>query len=132
MKDLYMARTLLLLTAALLLGYPAAPTRAGYPNTTFHQQIHADRGARWFNANMSWHGPYSHVQWGHPVALIVPPTATMQTEYSWGVARTQMIPIRHQFDRPIAVITGAGTLPPSPRWPSRTQHLGVYSVRGPW
>ena len=52
-----------------------------------------------YNANRSWHGAYSNVQWGHPVALIVPPTATMQTEYSWGVGRTQMRPIQHQFAR---------------------------------
>jgi hypothetical protein len=127
-----MPRTLLLLAAAgLFWSQSGAQADAAQP-TSFQQQMHADRGARWFNANHSWHGAYSHVQWGHPVALIVPPTATMQTEYSWGVARTQMIPIRHQFGRPVAQLGYYGSLPPSPRWPSRTQHLGVYSVRGPW
>jgi hypothetical protein len=127
-----MPRTLMLLAASLLCSQLGAPAAVAGHRTSFHQQIHADRGARWHNANSSWHGAYSHVEWGRPVALIVPPTATMQTEYSWGVARTQMLPIRHQFARPVANMGGWGPLPPSPRWPSRTQHLGVYSVRGPW
>ena len=121
-----MSRTLILLAVGLTLTLASTPADAGYP------AVHADRAARWFNTNHSWHGAYSHVQWGHPVALIVPPTATMQTEYSWGVGRTQMRPIRHQFGRPVARMSGSGPLPPSPHWPSRTEHLGVYSVRGPW
>jgi hypothetical protein len=121
-----MSRSLTLLSACLALSLVGAAAEAAHPYG------HADRGARWFNANQSWHGAYSNVQWGHPVAVIVPPTATMQTEYSWGVARTTMSPIRHQFGRPVAQLTGSRPLPPSPRWPSRTQHLGFYYVRGPW
>jgi hypothetical protein len=126
-----MSRTLLMLAVCLALSGLASSALAGR-RTNLAQQVHADRGARWFNANYSWHGAYQHVQWGHPVALIVPPTATMQTEYAWGVGRTQMRPIRHQFDRPVAQPSGAGSLPPSPPWPSRTEHLGVHAVRGPW
>jgi hypothetical protein len=126
-----MRRTQLLLVACLAAGVLAGSAQARN-RTTVHQQVHADRGAQWFNANHSWHGAYSNVQWGHPVAVIVPPTATMQTEYSWGVGRTQMLPIRHQFARPVAVLGGSGPLPPSPHWPSRTQQLGYYGVRGPW
>ena len=58
-----------------------------------------NRAARWHNANTSWHGGYQNVEWGRPVALILPPTARMQTEYSWGVGRTRMSPINHQFAR---------------------------------
>jgi hypothetical protein len=96
------------------------------------RQAHADRGARWYNSNYSWHGPYSHVQWGRPLALIVPPTANMQTEYGWGVARTQMVPIHHQFDRPVALPGSRGGWSPTPPWPWSTTQMGVYSVRGPW
>ncbi len=116
-----MSRTLILLIACVTLSLPGSRAQAGHPF------VHADRSARWYNANYSWHGGYSNVEWGHPVAVIVPPTATMQTEYSWGVGRTQMSPIRHQFARPVAQLSGSGPLPPSPRWPSRTQQLGFYS-----
>jgi hypothetical protein len=93
--------------------------------------IHNDRAARWYNATRSWHGPYAHAAWGRPVALIVPPTVNMQTEYAWGVGRTRMAPINHQFARPYALpMTGATR--PAPVWPADTTQIGFYSVRGPW
>ena len=93
--------------------------------------IHNDRAARWYNATRSWHRPYAHAAWGRPVALIVPPTVNMQTEYSWGVGRTRMAPINHQFARPYA-LPMTGPVRPAPVWPSDTQQMGFYSVRGPW
>ncbi len=89
----------------------------------------------------SWHAGYYHTAWGAPVALIVPPTARMQTRMGWGVSQTTMSPIYHQFERPYpdgmtdegGVMSG-GTLPlqGTPRWPSHTDQFGVYYVRGPW
>jgi hypothetical protein len=89
----------------------------------------------------SWHGGYSHTGWGAPVALIVPPTARMQTRMGWGVSQTMMSPIYHQFERPYPSAPSAGgmampgpslPLQPTPRWPSHTDQFGVYYVRGPW
>jgi hypothetical protein len=123
-----MKRISLLLAATFLGSLVSSDLQAGHPV----YRAHADRGAYWHNANHSWHGAYQHVQYGHPLALIVPPTANMQTEYSWGVGRTMMRPIHHQFGRPVATPGYAGGTRPTPMWPSSTEQLGVYSVRGPW
>ena len=89
----------------------------------------------------SWHAGYSHTGWGAPVALIVPPTARMQTRMGWGVSQSTVTPIYHQFERPYpSAVTADGTampgpcspLYPTPRWPSHTDQFGVYYVRSPW
>ncbi|HMO13013.1 MAG TPA: hypothetical protein PKD64_07920 [Pirellulaceae bacterium] len=81
----------------------------------------------------AWHGGYYHRQWGQPLALVVPPTAAFQSQYSWGVGQTKSLPIYHQFLRPDPGASGgAGGFSPTPYWPSNTQQFGVYPVRGPW
>jgi hypothetical protein len=45
-----------------------------------------------------------------------------------------MVPIYHQFHRdyqPGAAYGGSPILP-TPKWPSHTDQLGVYPIRGPW
>jgi len=98
----------------------------------YHRSAQADRGARWFNTRVPWSAPYAHTQWGGPVALVLPPNANFQTDYSWGVARTRMTPVHHQFARPIAAPGGGATYSPTPIWPSDTNQFGVYGVRAPW
>ena len=121
-----------ILLAVVVITASASIAHAGSPFAAI-RRAHADRGAQWYNTNQSWHGGYGNVQWGHPVALIVPPTANMQTEYSWGVGRTTMTPLHHQFGRPIATPGGGiGGTRPTPLWPSSTSQFGYYSVRGPW
>ena len=91
-------------------------------------------------ATQSWHAGYSHTQYGAPVALMVPPTARMQTRWGWGVSQSTMSPIYQQFERPYPGQAGSGQpdsgtgggLLPTPRWPSHTDQFGVYYVRGPW
>ena len=80
-----------------------------------------------------WSGNYYHTMWGQPVALIVPPTAELQTHWNWGVAQTSVTPIWPQYSRefPGPYAGGRGFLP-TPRWPSSTDQFGVYYVRGPW
>jgi hypothetical protein len=80
-----------------------------------------------------WACGYYHTMWGQPVALIVPPTAELQTHWNWGVAQTAVTPIWPQFSReyPGPYYGGRGFLP-TPRWPSSTDQFGVYYVRGPW
>jgi hypothetical protein len=116
--------------AALLSASASLEAAHGYHQRTY---IYADREARFYNATVPWHGPYYNTTWGQPMALIVPPTATFQTDYSWGVARTRMTPIRHQFVRPVPPPAAGGVpLLPTPHWPSDTVQFGVYPVRGPW
>ena len=98
----------------------------------YQRRVHADRGARWFNARVPWSAPYAHTQWGSPVALVLPPISYFQTDYSWGAARTRSTPSYHQFARPVAVPGGGMTYSPTPIWPSDTNQFGVYGVRGPW
>ncbi|MEX0939370.1 MAG: hypothetical protein WDZ59_16015 [Pirellulales bacterium] len=80
-----------------------------------------------------WHGGYYHTAWGQPVALVVPPYASMHTDWAWGMAATRVSPNWHQFQRPFPGQVGFGRgFLPTPRWPSDTQQFGVYYVRGPW
>ncbi len=127
-----MIRIISALSTLLLL---VAPALAGGPGGHAYPKMYPNynRAARWFNANVPWHAPYVHATWRQPVALVVPPIANMQTSYSWGVARTRMVPNYHQFTRPyVAPGGGGGTLSATPAWPSSTTHHGVYYIRGPW
>lgn len=76
---------------------------------------------------------YYHTSYGQPVALVVPPTATMQTNWGWGVGSSRLERLDHQFMRNYP---GAGPFgvpyKSTPIWPSDTTQFGVYHVRGPW
>jgi hypothetical protein len=81
-----------------------------------------------------WHGGYYDSAWGMPVAVVVPPTAENQTHWGWGVGATRITPIQHQYQRPYP---GSGSynrswFRPTPAWPSSTDQLGNYYIRGPW
>jgi hypothetical protein len=88
----------------------------------------AYRQAQWY----PWHGPYYHTGWGSPVALVIPPTASLETSWGWGVTNTRVSRVNHQFTRPHPGFYGTGGFLPTPRWPSDTRQFGVYNVRGPW
>ena len=85
--------------------------------------------AQWYN----WNRNYAHTEYGAPVALLVPPTAQLQTNYGWGVASSRISRIDHQFQRnyPGQGQFG-GPFRSTPLWPSDTIQFGVYPVRGPW
>jgi len=87
-----------------------------------------------FAADRPWHGPYYHIQYGQPLALVVPPTAHMRQTFSWGVSQNKMMPIHHQFGRNASSpgVLPHGSFLPTPAWPSHTDQFGVYYVRGPW
>lgn len=79
-----------------------------------------------------WHGAYAHTQYGAPVALVVPPTARLQTNWSWGTGSSRIQRVDHQFSRSwIGAGTGGGFFR-TPAWPADTTHFGVYPVRAPW
>jgi hypothetical protein len=85
--------------------------------------------AQWYN----WNRNYANTEYGQPVALVVPPTANMQTNYGWGVASSRISRIDHQFQRNYpGEGTFGGPFRPTPIWPSDTTQFGVYYVRGPW
>lgn len=81
----------------------------------------------------NWNRNYANTQYGQPVALLVPPTAQLQTNYGWGVASSRISRIDHQFQRnyPGNGPFG-GPYRTTPLWPSDTTQFGVYPVRGPW
>jgi hypothetical protein len=81
-----------------------------------------------------WNKNYANTAYGQPVALVVPPTATMQTNYGWGVGSSRLERLDHQFLRnyPGDGQYGVGPYRTTPIWPSDTTQFGVYSVRGPW
>jgi len=95
-------------------------------------QTHVDRRAERAAALRPWHAPYYHVQYGRPLALVVPPTAGMQTHWGWGVGGTRLTPIHHQFSRQYPGVRGGGHLRATPKWPSDTTQFGVYYIRAPW
>ncbi|MBC8354450.1 MAG: hypothetical protein H8E66_20840 [Planctomycetes bacterium] len=96
----------------------------------------ADRWAARHARGMSWHSQYAHTATGMPVALIVPPTAHMQTSWGWGVAQNTMTPIYPQFRRSYpgggADYRSGQTLMPTPNVPSHTDQFGVNYIRGPY
>jgi len=105
------------LVAAMMLVATARSARAIPPNMR----------AQMYN----WHGNYAYTPYGRPVALVVPPTATLQTNWSWGAASSGITRIDHQFTRDYLGPGGAG-MRSTPHWPHNTNQFGVYYVRGPW
>ncbi|MGL4513927.1 MAG: hypothetical protein ACRCT8_12625 [Lacipirellulaceae bacterium] len=83
--------------------------------------------------NYNWNAGYAHGQYGQPVAMVVPPTATMQTNWRWGVASSRVSRLDHQFGRnyPGQGPFG-GPFQNTPVWPQDTTQFGVYNVRAPW
>ncbi len=87
------------------------------------------RRAQYYN----WNRNYAYTDYGQPVALVVPPTAQLQTNWGWGVASSRISRIDHQFQRNYpGNATFGGPFRPTPIWPSDTTQFGVYPVRGPW
>ena len=87
-----------------------------------------------YAAQRPWHGGYQHIQYGQPLALVVPPTAHMRQTHSWGVSQNLNHPIYHQYGRnnPGYGYAPAQGFQHTPGWPSHSDQFGVYYVRGPW
>ena len=81
----------------------------------------------------NWNRNYAYTDFGAPTALVVPPTAQLQTNYGWGVASSRISRIDHQFQRNFPGFGQfGGPFRPTPVWPSDTTQFGIYPVRGPW
>ena len=113
----------------------------GHPHPVYaHSRagINATRTHRWNQAQAqqrSWHGGYYYPAYGQPLALVVPPTASYQSVYSWGVGNTKSVPIYHQYGRAYpGQATGAasGMYQKVPSQPWNTDQFGIYYSRAPW
>lgn len=96
---------------------------------------HSSWGDYWARSQANqrpWHGGYYWLRTGQPTALVVPPTVTMQSNYSWGVSQNTMTPVYHQFGGNPPNGAGGGVFRATPYWPTHTDQFGVYPVRGPW
>jgi hypothetical protein len=112
---------ILLLTAATL--------AIGVGQSEAHPYMWPVWRARYYN----WNHNYAQTSYGVPVAMVVPPTATMQTNWGWGVSSSRLERIDHQFGRNYwGPNPYAGPYRATPLWPSDTTQFGVYNVRGPW
>jgi len=97
--------------------------------------VHGSWGDYWARNQASqrpWHGGYYSMRTGQPTALIVPPTVTMQSNFSWGVSQNTMTPVYHQFSGNAPNGAGGGMFRATPYWPTHTDQFGIYPVRGPW
>ena len=87
------------------------------------------RRAQYYN----WNRNYAYTDYGQPTALVVPPTAQLQTNWGWGVASSRISRIDHQFQRNFPGYGQfGGPYRPTPLWPSDTTQFGIYPVRAPW
>ncbi len=90
--------------------------------------------------NGPWHAGYYETAWGRPMPVVVPPTATHQTDYGWGISNTRVTRIWPQYSGPhtgypydpAAGVGANEQWRPAPYWPSDTSQFGVYYIRGPW
>jgi len=103
--------------------YSNAGIRAG--------EVHAWNQAE--SNNYSWHGGYNTWRFGQPTAAVVPPTASYQSSYAWGVGQVRSTPIHHQFGRGPGSSGGvAGGYQNTPYFPWSTNQFGYYPVRASW
>ena len=113
--------------------FAGCPTCA---NGSYDGQASADDGSAVNGAGMpgGYSGVYYDVAWGMPMALVVPPTARWQTDYSWGVPSVRTSSIDAQFQYQSAGPSSSyrmGQYPPAPAQPSDTQQMGDYYGRAP-
>ncbi|MEX0677745.1 MAG: hypothetical protein WD063_11755 [Pirellulales bacterium] len=98
-----------------------------------YDETHHGHNARYRASLRPWHGRWYNVQHGQAVAVVVPPTSELTTDYSWGAVSSRMTRIDHQFQRPWpnGYWTPYGFMP-TPAVPSDTRQTGYYYIRGPW
>jgi len=120
----------ILMLLGLTVGLAATQAEAGWP----WGRNYASNDAAYHASQLPWHGGFAYQNYQTPVAMVVPPTSNMQTNYAWGVPSSRMTPVYHQFNReyPGGISGDPGTLGVTPYQPSNTRQFGVYNVRGPW
>jgi hypothetical protein len=111
----------------------AAAALATASRAQAYDETHHGHNARYRASLRPWHGRYYNIQYGQAVALVIPPTAELTTNYGWGSVSSRMTRNDHQFQRPWpnGRWTPYGFLP-TPAIPSDTRQFGYYYIRGPW
>ena len=81
-----------------------------------------------------WNGMYHHQSHNTPLAIIVPPTAATSRSLGWGVSKNVVTPLYHQYqlNTPQSLRTFPGPYKSTPMFPSNSDELGAYYIRGPW
>ncbi len=121
-----MIKRISIITSIALLAATALSTTAETDAPYLHR---ANQRAAKYN----WHANYVHSAYGQPIALVVPPTAQLQTNWSWGAPSARLSRIDHHFGRDYPVCAPPrGSFRRTPNWPNDTAQFGVYYVRGPW
>lgn len=117
--------------ALCMVAVAAAVAACAEPAQAVAPYLQSNRRADLYN----WHANYVYTDYGAPTALVVPPTAQLQTNWSWGAPSLCISRIDHQFTRnypgPGPFVAGR-PFRHTPAWPQSTQQFGVYHVRGPW
>ena len=132
-----MSQRLLFLSLMAVLALACGTVRAQevvYAGSFASNAVPVDLGAA-VAGQSGWHAGYYHTMWGQPVALVVPPTATHQTNWGWGIGNTRVTPIYPQFLGPMTATASQyqyGPHRPTPYYVSDTLQFGVYYIRGPW
>lgn len=129
-----MKSTLIAAIACATLFTVATSAQAERPHGRLFGGTLATRGDTWAQQQASsrpWHGNYYYLPYGQPTALVVPPNAVMQTNYSWGISQNTMTPIYHQYGYSVSG-PASGAFLATPPWPSNTNQFGIYPVRAPW
>ncbi len=88
----------LLLGVAFCRPSPRRATQPAMPQQALFNHSMATKGdvsAQHYASSQPWHGQYYYLQYGQPTALVVPPNAAMQQNYSWGVSQNTMTPLSH-------------------------------------
>lgn len=122
-----MKHVVLLATLALASSWIGL-AHAGYPFTRLEQRIVCNG-----TQCSPWNGPYYSPEWGAPAALVVPPTVRTTTSLgsTLGGSHTNYVCPQFRRDYPADSIY-QGNFQPAPIWPTDTQQMGYYYVRGPW
>lgn len=119
----FLQKTLVAAVASAAL-WSAAPCEAVAPSMW---------ATRYRAPTYNWNANYAHVQYGQPVAVPLPPTVRLQTNWGWGVGSSRISRVDHQFGRNYpGPGPHGGPFYPQPQWPSDTTQFGAYYVRGPW
>ncbi len=82
--------------------------------------------------NRPWHGHYYHQMYGQPLALVVPPTASMRQTFSWGVSQNLMYPLYHQYRAECEFARGRGSRKLLWDAPVAQPHRSVWRLLRTW
>ena len=102
-----MNKRIALLVAAATVALACAGRAEAYDET------HHGHNARYRASLRPWHGRWYNVQYGQPVAIVIPPTAEMSTDYAWGSVSSRMTRIISAYPLAMRARVSNGVVPVS-------------------